>query len=113
MPSRFELLRNAIANLAAHADLQDQHLTAHGFTAGYGNDELALNFDDMFMAAADMIQAGELTAAQRDAALPLDQLLNRWSAQSNADFWNRRALWTDHRWEEIRSTAKTALAAYT
>jgi hypothetical protein len=44
-----------------------------------------------------MVDVGELTPWQRDAALPLDAILKRWSGQSHADFWKREALWCDPR----------------
>jgi hypothetical protein len=120
MPARFEQLREAIANLAASADVQAAYLdrvhsplTGGGSAAGYGNDELALEFDDIFHAAGHMVDAGELTPWQRDAAVPLDAILNRWSGQSHAAFWKREALWSDPRWEEVRSVAKEALTAFT
>ena len=120
MQSRFEQLRGAIANLAASADEQAAHLdrvhiplTGGGSAANYSNDELALEFDDVFHAAGHMIDAGELTTWQRDAALPLDQTLKQWSGQVHADFWKREALWSDPRWDEVRSIAKKALAAFT
>ena len=113
MPSRFERLRDAIANLAAPADQQDQHLTNQGFTADYGNDELAHEFDDIFSAAGHMEEEGELTPRQREAASPLDGLLKQWSGSLHADFWRREALWSDARWDEVRRVAREALTAYT
>ena len=120
MTGRYEQLRQAIAVLAAAADAQAAHLdrlhaplTGGGSAADYSNDELALEFDDVFHAAEHMIDAGELTPWQRDAALPLDHILKTLSSQVHADLWKRDALWTDVRWEEVRAIAKQALAAYT
>ena len=120
MPSRYEQLRSAIANLAASADEQATYLdhihaplTGGGSAANYSNDELALEFEDIFHAAGHMIDAGELAPWQRDAALPLDAILKQWSGQSHADFWKREALWSDPPWDDVRSVAKKALAAFT
>jgi hypothetical protein len=120
MAGRYERLRQAIATLAASADAQAAYLdrlhaplTGGGSAAEYSNDELALEFDDVFHAAGHMIDAGELTPWQRDAALPLDHILKGLSGQMHADFWKRDALWSDARWEEVRTVAKQALAAYT
>lgn len=88
-------------------------LTGGGSAAHYSNDELALEIDDIFHAAQHMIDAGELTPWQRDAALPLDQILKQWSGPVHADFWRRDALWSDPRWDDVRSLAKKALAAFT
>lgn len=120
MTGRYEQLRQSIATLAASADAQAAHLdrlhvplTGGGSAADYSNDELALEFDDVFHAAGHMIDAGELTPWQRDAALPLDKMLKSLSGELNAEFWRRDALWLDARWDEVRSVAKKCLAAYT
>ena len=60
-----------------------------------------------------MIDFGELTAWQRDAALPLDHILDQWSGEAHADFWKREALWSDARWDEVRRVAKDVLVAFT
>ena len=120
MQSRLERLRAAIANLAASPDEQAAYLdclhdpvTGGESAARYGNDELAMEFGDIFLATGQMIDAGELTPWQRNAAAPLDQALQRWSGEVHADFWQRDALWSDARWEEVRRLAKQALAALT
>ena len=119
MIGRFEQLRQAIATLAAPADAQAAYLdlvhaplTGGGSAEDYSNDELALEFDDVFQAADHMIDAGELTPWQRDAAIPLDHILKSLSGQMHADFWKREALWSDARWEEVRTIARQTLAAY-
>jgi hypothetical protein len=112
MPSRYEQLRQAIADLAAPAADQDARLCGWGLDARYGNDELALTFGGIFLAANDMFDQGELSESQRRASAPLDALLQRWSGQENADFWERQALWTDPRWEEVRMCALEVLASF-
>ena len=117
MPSRYQQVRHAVANLAATAEEQVRYLdesftslTGGGSAADYGNDELALEFDGMFQAADDMIEHGELTPAEKEALLPLDALLRKWGGQENADFWRREALFDDARWAEVRACAARALA---
>ncbi|PAX06369.1 hypothetical protein [Sphingomonas lenta] len=116
MPSRYENLRNAVARLAAPAEQQVAYLDrihaplADGASAiGYGNDELALELDDYFSPACDMIFYGELSEAERTAILPLSKLLGKLGGQEHADFWRREALFNDPRWAEVRSHAAQAL----
>ena len=117
VPTRYQQLRQAVTTLAASADKQvgyldklKESLTSGRSAAACGNDELALELDDIFSAAADMIELGELTEAEREAVQPLDGLLARWSGEENADFWQRDALVGDPRWEQVRLAAAEALA---
>jgi hypothetical protein len=117
VPTRYQRLRETVANLAAPAEEQVRHLdriftpmTGGRSAAGYGNDELALEFDDIFQGAGDMIDHGELTVAEKEAIRPLDALLAKWSAPGNAGFWRREALFDDPRWAEVRACAARALA---
>lgn len=119
MPTRYQQLRQAIGLLAQSAD--EQHawlesllgdLTPDAGASAYGSDELALAFGDIFMAAGDMLERGEISRAEIDAARPLDALLDAWSGTENADFWRREALWTDPRWEQVRESARGALSAF-
>jgi hypothetical protein len=115
--TRYQQLRHAVAILAATAEQQVRHLDqifskmlGGRSAAAYGNDELALEFEDIFVAAGDMIEHGELTEAEREAIRPLDELLLRWSGDENADFWEREALFHDSRWAEVRACAVWILA---
>lgn len=116
MPTRYQQLRQTVANLAAPAAEQVRYLdeiftalTGGGSAAGYGNDELALELEDIFLAANYMIEKGELTQSEKEAIQPLDDLLAQWSGQENADFWRREALFHDPRWAEVRTCAARAL----
>lgn len=117
MPTRYQQLRQAVANLAIPAEAQARYLdesftsvTGGGCAAEHGNDELALELDGMFQAANDMIEHGELSEGERMAILPLDEWLTGWSGPGKADFWQRDALFNDARWEEVRACAAHALA---
>lgn len=119
MPTRYQQLRQAIANLAAPAAAQaaylDQLFSAvdGGLSAAdYGNDELALEIDGIYRATGHMREFGEIAQDQIEAARPLDALLDRWSGEDNADFWTREALFHDPRWVEVRHRAQKALEAY-
>ena len=117
MPTRYQQLRQAVANLASPAEAQVRYLdrifssiTAGKSAVGYGNDELALELADIFLAAGDMIGHGELTEAEKEAVQPLDALLATWSGPEKGDFWRREALFDDARWTEVRACAARALA---
>ncbi len=119
MWDRYQQLRQAISRLAASADEQHAylesilgHLTADGDASRYGNDELALEFDDIYMAAGHMRAWGEITQDEIDAAKPLDDLLHQWGGEQHAEFWRREALWQDQRWERVRQCAREVLRQY-
>jgi hypothetical protein len=117
MPTRYEQLRQAIANLAASAEEQAAYLdrlfvpvTGGGSAEAFGNDELAEELEDIYPATRHMLQYGEIKQTEIDAIRPLDDLLERWSGQAHADFWKREALFADPRWQDIRDCARKALA---
>ena len=117
MPTRYQQLRQAVAVLAAPAGEQARYLdegfaslTGGGSAAVYGNDELALELEDILVAANDMIDHGELAEEEKAAIRPLGALLSQWSGEENADFWTREALFDDARWTEVRACAARALA---
>lgn len=119
MPTRYQQLRLSIANLAAPADAQAAYLdrlhsrlTDGASAAGYGNDELGLEFDDSYGAVGHMLDCGEISQKEIDAAKPLDRLLQQWSSKTNAGFWTREALFTDPRWHEVRQCAQNVLEAF-
>jgi hypothetical protein len=116
MPSRYDNLRTATARLAAPAEQQLAWLHAlflplvrDGDTSGYGNDELALQFEDYAISIDHMLNAGELTSGQADALRTLDRILLSWSGKQHPEFWTRDALLTDPRWVDVRQRAKAAL----
>lgn len=117
MPTRYQQLRLAVSNLAAPPEEQARYLdgiftsiTGGGSAAGYGNEELALELEGIFEAANDIIEHGELSATEKRAVLPLNELLTRWSGAEKADFWQRVALFNDANWVEVRAIAARALA---
>ena len=117
MGTRYTLLREAVANLAASADAQVSYLddSFAGLTGGqsaeaYGNDELGMEFDDSFMAVGHMLEYGEISQAEIDALRSLDEMLSQWSGSEHKDFWARKALFGDPRWQAIRLRASEVLA---
>ena len=117
MSTRYQQLRRCVVRLAAPSEEQVayldsifRHMTVDGNATEYGNDELALEFDDIFGASRDMIDHGELSASERSALVPLDDLLQKGSGEENAEFWLRSSLANDPRWREVRRVAAEALA---
>jgi hypothetical protein len=117
MGTRYTLLREAVANLAASADAQVSYLESSfvGLTAGksaeaYGNDELAMEFDDSFIVVGHMLECGEIKEDEIDALRSLNEMLSRWSGPIHKDFWARTALFEDSRWQAIRLRASEVLA---
>ena len=115
MTTRYQQLRQSIVRLAAPADEQHKylesilrHLTPDNDASGYGDDELGLEFGDIYIAAGHMREWGEITLQEIDAAKPLDALLEMWSGEENAGFWRREALWADPRWEQVRQCSPCA-----
>lgn len=117
MGTRYTMLREAVANLAASAEAQVAYLDSSfsGLTGGksaeaYGNDELAMEFDDSFIAIGHMLEFGEVSQDEIDALRTLDEMLNCWSGSAHKDFWAREASFKDPRWQAIRSRAAEVLA---
>lgn len=117
MPRRYQMLRQTVARLTEGADAQHAylesilgHLTPDGDASRYGNDELALELDDIYRAAGHMHEWGEISPEEIEAVRPLDAMLLALSGETHADFWRREALWSDPRWAEIRVLAQRALA---
>jgi hypothetical protein len=115
MTTRYQQLRHAVANLAAPADVQVAYLdnlfvecTGGGSAEGYGNDELGLILDDSFMAHRHMMEFGEINDAEVAAVKRLHDFVNsHWG--DDANFWDRKALFYDPRWREVREMAARVL----
>jgi hypothetical protein len=117
MTSRYQQLRQIVARLAAPAEEQVRYLDRIsesmprvGSPQDQPNDELALELEDIFLAANDMIAHAELTESEKDAVRQLGALLRTWSGAGNGGFWRCRALFEDPRWEEVRACAARSLA---
>ena len=115
--TRYQMLREAVANLAAPAEEQVAYLdrifvplTGGGSAAGYGNDELALELEDIAPATADMMDFGEITAEEVEAVKAIDLLIAQYQQEHDPVFWRREALFDDPRWQNVREVAAQALA---
>lgn len=115
--TRYSRLRDAVLNLAAGPDVQVAYLdksftpiTGGRSAAGYGNNELALEFDDIFPASEHMLACGEITEDEVASIRPLDQMLKRFCKQGDKAFWEREALFADPRWEDLRRCASAIIS---
>jgi hypothetical protein len=116
MLTRYDHLRAATARLSSQAEEQEFYLrklllpiAVDGDSPSYGCDELGLQFEDYFVSAKMMLEAGELSRLQFDALNSLNTVLDTWSGEQNADFWRRDALRDDPRWAEVRLLAQRAI----
>jgi hypothetical protein len=114
--TRYQMLREAIAILAAPANEQVAYLdrifiecTGGGSAAAYGNDELALGLDDTFLATNHMMEFGEISADEVAAIKPLNDHFTSYWQPEDTTFWQREALFDDPRWQDVRALARTVL----
>jgi hypothetical protein len=110
------MLRDAVVHLAATADVQSAYLdqifaglTDGGNAAGFGNEELALEFNDIFLATAHMRDHNEITKTEISAVRPLAELLDQYCRSADDRFWQRDALYSDRRWQQLRACAIVVL----
>jgi len=92
-------LRDVVVRLTSPADAQCAYLDrlfanmSGGWSpSSYGNDELALEFEDSFVAVDYMLDHGKILPSQIEALSSLDQLLGAMSGEENKDVWKRQAL---------------------
>ncbi|GAA2706163.1 hypothetical protein [Actinoplanes palleronii] len=97
----------SVAVLALEADAQVAWLGEKGFPLV---DELALEFDDGFRLVPTFVERGWLNAAALPALTEIDQNLSSMSGQHNAGLWHVEALAGRTEWDQVRASARTALA---
>jgi hypothetical protein len=95
-------LTEAVERLAASAEVQVRYLDERGMAPSA--DELALELDDVWRAAA-----AKLTDPQRIAVERLDAALRELGGRDNETFWRVAALESDPRWDAVRNLAQEAL----
>lgn len=86
-----------------------RNLTGGGSAAGYGNDELALEFGDIFCAVGHMLEHGEILQSEIDTVQPLSDMLELFQKEASKEFWRREALFSNSRWEQLRICAASTL----
>jgi hypothetical protein len=102
----FKMLLEAIERLADPAEQQIAWLQEVGTYPSA--DELALEFDDWFQLADQLVEAWIITPEAVDAMKPIDALLDEMSGPK--PFWSPEALTHAPEWEQIREHARQVLA---
>src|SRR5574341_1587583 len=102
---RSELCRT-ISMLAASADEQIEYLK--GYRVLPGIDELALEFDDVYVMVPQLVEQGLITTEQCEAVDSLSDKLKVMSGMQNAHLWTPDALISSPEWADIRRLASTA-----
>ncbi|BBM03580.1 hypothetical protein [Microbulbifer sp. GL-2] len=93
--------------LASSAQVQLRYLN------GLGNpsvDELALDFDDLFLMAPSKLEVGELTSQQFKNLEDLNSMFDQISGVDR--YWTASSLSEDREWEEIRKLASVCLRQF-
>jgi hypothetical protein len=98
-------LIESVKRLAAPADEQVAYLRRLGSFPSL--DELALEFNDMFVPAR--ATSSNAPSEWADALRRLDERLDEMSGQANAELWLARAL-NGTEWTQVRELARAALA---
>ena len=107
MTWRTELLDKSLGTLSSTAEAQLEYLRKIELPELI--DELALEFDDMAVAAGDMLQRHEIVEDQYRSVKSLQDLLKRMSSQSNAKLWTSEVLASAQEWETVRKMASECL----
>ena len=110
MTGRLTLLTDSLVILASMPENQLAHL--RGLGVPFGVDELALEYDDIALAAESMFCDGELNEMQRDSVLDLNQLLKQMSGAQNPHLWTIKALRTAPEWSNVRQAAVRCLQQF-
>jgi len=101
-------LERSVALLGASSD--DQRAWLHATFAGQSGvvvDELALQFDDLWL-GGKIIHAAGISIELRESLEALDQALDEMSGSKNADLWTEGALASRPEWANVRRLAGRA-----
>lgn len=90
---------------------QEAWLRSLGEVVAMNVDELALEFSDRSVLAAQWVEAGWLPATVTAPVSALDAALERISGEQNAELWTVQALHESSEWAAIRQLAEAVLAA--
>ncbi|MEW2275624.1 hypothetical protein GA0115256_14417 [Streptomyces sp. DconLS] len=74
-------------------------------------DELALEFDDVFLLLAGSQQEEPLDEEAMRKLRLIDAVLEEMSGGENAERWSREALATDEGWHQVRALARDVLVS--
>jgi len=108
------MIVDALGHLADPADRQLVYLQGlfgrSVLPADFNVDELALELNDVALAAHLAVAAGGMTAEAASAVARVDEALAAISGTANAPLWTVTALFDALEWERIRGLAAAALA---
>ena len=93
--------------LASSAQVQLSYLDSLGSPSV---DELALEFEDLFLIASSKLEAGELTSLQFENLEVLDSMFDKISGVDK--HWTTSSLCESAEWEEIRKLANLCLKQF-
>jgi hypothetical protein len=108
MNGRVKILSDALTALSWDADAQLKYLADEGVPECV--DELALDYNGIAAAANDMLAVGEISEGHRDCLNSLDELLQQFSGENNAQLWTPQALQSAEEWKQVRAMARNCLA---
>ena len=75
-------------------------------------DELALDFNDAFVYARQLLDEGEVSRTVYDSLAAVDRKLDLMSGHENTELWCFDALRHRAEWQDVRVLAQKALALY-
>ena len=108
------MIVKALGHLAEPADRQVRHLERvfgrSPLPADFNVDELALEFNDVALAAHLAVKVGTMTADAAAALADVDDALTDMSGTAKALLWTVGAIFDTAEWVEIRRLAAAALA---
>jgi hypothetical protein len=104
-------LEELLAASVRHLALPGDEALAHKPLGDDPPDELALEFDDLYTAYVDRLDALP-TPEQLGALQALDSALTAMSGGANAELWTEAAVKHHPRWDEIRTLATAVLEQF-
>jgi len=107
MVTRLVKLKDILKTLASDPGSQLKYLEETG--APKCVDELALDYDDIAIVAADMVRQDEITREASEYIKRLLEYFKSFSGEANAPLWTPEALYSAEEWKRVRSIAKEIL----
>ena len=96
--------------LSSSPDEQISYLQSISIGESQIVDELALEFDDVYVLTPQLIEQGTITQQQHTAILSLDRKLKEMSGSQNAHLWTTESIRQGQYWREVRELASIAKA---
>lgn len=109
LESFISALMQILKVLSAPAEDQVKYLQLIG---GASVDELALEFEEVWLLASSALESNEIREYQYDALKNLNEKLDQLSEVGNDEIWTESALFKNEEWEEVRSLAKECIESF-